>query len=127
MAALAPYLTAAGRALLSIIFIWAGYEKLTGFSGSQAYMAKFGVPGQLLPLVILTELGGGLAILLGWKTKYVAIALAGFTLLAALIFHTDFASKTQLIMFIKNLAISGGFLVLAASGPGACSLDGRKG
>ncbi len=125
MATLDPWFKAAGRALLSVIFLWAGYEKITGFAGAQAYMEKFGVPGELLPLVIATELGGGLAILAGWKTRWVALALAGFCLLAAVVFHNDFANKVQLIFFLKNLAIAGGFLALAASGPGALSLDER--
>ena len=63
MTALDPYFKAIGRALLSFIFIWAGFGKIAGYAGSQGYMEKFGVPGELLPLVIITELGGGLAIL----------------------------------------------------------------
>lgn len=121
-----PYLKAAGRALMALLFIWFGITKIPGYAGTQGYMEKFGVPGELLPLVILTELGGGLAILVGWQTRYVAIAMAGFCLLAALIFHTNFADRVQLIFFLKNFAIAGGFLILAASGPGAWSLDERK-
>jgi putative oxidoreductase len=65
MTALDPYFKAIGRVLLSLIFIWAGYGKILGYAGAQGYMAKSGVPGELLPLVIATELGGGLAILVG--------------------------------------------------------------
>ena len=126
MTALDPYFKAVGRVLLSIIFLWAGFGKIAGYAGSQGYMEKFGVPGELLPLVILTELGGGLAILVGWQTRWAALALAGFCVLSAVIFHTDFAVKAQLIQFLKNFGLAGGFLVLAASGPGALSLDGRK-
>ena len=125
MTALDPYFKAAGRVLLSIIFLWASIEKITDFAGAQGYMAKFGVPGELLPLVILTELGGGLALLLGWQTRLAALALAGFCILAALIFHNDFGNKIQLIFFLKNLGLAGGMLLLAASGPGALSLDKR--
>lgn len=122
-----PYLKAAGRVLMSLLFIWFGIAKIPGYAGTQGYMEKFGVPGELLPLVILTELGGGLAILAGWQTRYVAIAMAGFCVAAALIFHNNVADRVQLIFFLKNFAIAGGFLILAASGPGAWSLDGRKG
>jgi len=125
MTALDPYFKAAGRVLLSIIFLSAGYGKIMGYTGTQGYMEKFGVPGELLPLVIVTELGGGLALLLGWKTRWAALALAGFCVLSALLFHLDFASKIQTIMFMKNLGLAGGFLVLAAAGPGALSMDER--
>lgn len=126
MESLDPWLKAAGRVLLSLIFIMAGYGKITGYAATQAYMEKSGVPGLLLPLVILTELGGGLAILAGFQTRLVALALAGFSVLSALLFHFDFGDRVQTIQFMKNLAIAGGFLVLAASGPGALSLDRRK-
>ncbi len=125
MTALDPYLKAASRVLLSLIFIWAGYGKLTGYAGAQGYMEKFGVPGELLPLVILTELGGGLAILVGWQTRWAALALAGFCVLSAVIFHTDFGTKAQIIQFLKNLGLAGGFLILAAAGPGALSVNKR--
>ena len=125
MTAVDPYFRAAGRVLLSLLFFWGGFGKITHYAGAQGYMEKFGVPGELLPLVILTELGGGLALLLGWKTRWVALALAGFCLLSALIFHNDFGDKTQFIQLLKNLGLAGGFLVLAAAGPGALSLDER--
>ena len=126
MTALDPYFKAVGRALLSLIFLWTVVGKITGYAGTQGYMAKFGVPGELLPLVILLELGGGLAILVGWQTRWAALALAGFSVLAAIIFHNEFGDKNQLLHFLKNLGMAGGFLVLAASGPGALSLDERK-
>ena len=125
MTALDPYFKAVGRVLLSLLFVWGGYGKIISYSGAQGYMEKSGVPGELLPLVILTELGGGLAILLGWKTRWAAIALAGFCVLTALIFHLDFADRIQTILFMKNLGLAGGFLVLAAAGPGALSMDER--
>jgi len=125
MTALDPYLKAIGRALLSILFFWGGYEKITGYAGAQAYMEQFGVPGVLLPLVIATELGGAIVIFLGWRTRLAAIALAGFCLLTAVFFHSEIGDMNQLINFLKNLGLAGGFLVLAASGPGALSLDER--
>lgn len=89
-------------------------------------MEAMGVPGMLLPLVILLEVGGGLALILGWQTRWVALALAGFTVLTALIFHTNFAEQTQMIMFMKNIAMTGGLLYVATFGAGAWSLDARR-
>jgi putative oxidoreductase len=125
MTALDPYFKALGRVLLSLIFLWSSVSKITGYAGTQGYMAKFGVPGELLPLVILTELVGGLAILAGWQTRWAALALAGFCLLSAVLFHNELGDKAQLIQFLKNFGLAGGFLVLAASGPGALSVDER--
>jgi putative oxidoreductase len=113
-----------GRVFLSAIFIMAGYSKIGGYEGTAGYMDSMGVPGGLLPLVILTELGGGLAILLGLFTRPVAVALAGFSVLSGIIFHNP-ADAAQQIMFMKNLALGGGFLVLAAHGAGAWSLDAK--
>lgn len=126
MQKLNPYFGLAGRVLLSIIFVVAGFGKIGGYEGTQGYMEAMGVPGMLLPLVIVLELGGGLAIIAGWQTRIIAIALAGFCLLAAFIFHLDFADQMQSILLMKNLAIAGGFLVLAAYGPGAFALDNRS-
>ena len=111
-----------GRVLLSAIFIIAGYSKIGGYAGTAGYMESMGIPGALLPLVILTELGGGIAILLGLFTRPVAVALAGFSILSGLIFHGTPADQ---IMLMKNFALAGGFLVLAAHGAGAWSLDAK--
>jgi len=112
-----------GRILLAVIFLIAGVGKITAYAGTAGYMASMGVPGALLPLVIVTELVGGVAIVLGYRTRLTAFLLAGFTLLAGLIFHHDFANQIQMIMFLKNLAIAGGFLLLVVHGAGAWSLD----
>jgi putative oxidoreductase len=114
----------AGRVLMSAIFIMAGINKLgTGYAGTQGYMESMGVPGMLLPLVIALEIGGGLALLVGFKTRIAALLLAGFTLLAALLFHFNFSDQMQSILFMKNLAISGGLLYILATGAGAWSID----
>ncbi|WP_024852029.1 DoxX family protein [Hydrogenovibrio kuenenii] len=115
-----------GRVMLAAIFIIAGLGKIGNYTGTQGYMESMGVPGGLLPLVIITEIFGGLAIALGWHTRIAAFLLAGFTLLAALIFHTHFADQMQQIMFLKNMAIIGGFLTLIHHGAGVCSLDYRR-
>jgi len=115
-----------GRLLLAAIFIQSGWGKIGGYEGAVAYMAKAGVPGTLLPVVIAVELLGGLLIAIGWQTRLVAVGMAIFTLLAAYFFHTNFGDRNQAIHFMKNLAIAGGFLVLAAGGPGGWSVDGRR-
>ncbi len=116
----------AGRLLLAVIFIVSGAGKIAGYAGTQAYMDSHGVPGALLPLVILTELGGGILIVAGLWTRWVAFALAGFTLLTALVFHAQGADQVQQIMFLKNLSIAGGFLLLVARGAGGWSIDARR-
>jgi putative oxidoreductase len=112
-----------GRIGLSAIFILSGAGKLAAYAGTQQYMEAAGVPGGLLPLVILAELGGGLAVLSGTFTRWAALALAGFSIVSAAIFHAHFGDQNQLIHFMKNIAIAGGFLTLAANGAGAFSID----
>ncbi len=112
-----------GRAGLSLIFIISGWGKIAAYAGTQQYMESKGLPGELLPLVIALELGGGLAILGGAFTRWIAIALGLFSIASAAIFHADFGDQMQAINFWKNVAMAGGFLVLAANGPGKLSLD----
>ena len=116
----------AGRVLLASLFLLAGLNKLGAYGATAAYMASAGVPGALLPAVIATEVLGSLAIILGWKTRVAAILLAGFSLLAAFAFHNNFADQIQMIMFLKNVSIAGGFLLLFANGAGPLSIDGRS-
>jgi putative oxidoreductase len=108
------------RVMLAYIFIVDGAEQIGDYAGVVSYMQANGVDGRLLPLVILTELGGGLLVLVGLKTRWAAIALSGFCLLTALFFHL---SADQTIHFNKNIAMAGGFLSLALLGPGPWSLD----
>ena len=118
----APYLITLGRVMMSIMFIQAGIGKMFGYADTQGYMESHGVSGMLLPLVLLTEAGGGLCVLLGLFTRWAAIALAGFCVLAAIFFHWHPDDQMQMINFMKNITIAGGFLVLAGSGPGALAL-----
>ena len=113
----------AGRLLLAAIFLHEAAAKLTGYSAALAYMQTFGVPGQLLPLAIAIELGCGLLILLGYHTRAAALILAGFCVAAAVLFHTRFGDRNQLLHFEKDLAIAGGLIVLFAHGAGAWALD----
>ncbi|MDO8895817.1 DoxX family protein [Nitrosomonas sp.] len=114
------------RLFLGQIFLLSGIFKISGYEGTQGYMDAMGVPGMLLPLVILLEAGGGLAIIAGWQTKLVSIALAAFTVVAAVIFHNNFSDQMQMIMFMKNIAIAGGLILLAIHGAGGYSLDSRR-
>lgn len=114
------------RVLLSTIFIIDGWGKMAIYAAAQAYMEQFSVPSMLLPLVILTEVGCGLAVLAGWQTRWAALALAGFSILAAVIFHHNFGNRNEMLHFQKDLAIAGGLLALVAFGAGRWSLDGRR-
>ena len=111
------------RALLSALFIAGGLDKINGYARSLDYMAAYNVPGFLLPGVIALELVGGLALLAGFMTRWVALALAVFCLLAAVIFHTGFGNPIQVAMFLKNLAIAGGLLLLYAHGGGGWTMS----
>ena len=112
-----------GRLLLSMIFIFSGFTKITGYAATQGYMEAMGVPGMLLPLVIAVELLGGIAILLGFKARLVAILMAGFSVVSALLFHQFWIDESQMNPFMKNIAMAGGFLMIFAHGAGAYSID----
>ena len=112
-----------GRLLLSMIFIFSGFTKITGYAATQGYMESMGVPGMLLPLVIAVELFGGLAILFGFKARFVAILLVGFNIISALLFHQFWIDESQMNPFMKNIAMAGGFLMIFAHGAGAYSID----
>jgi len=117
-----------GRVLLSIIFIVAGLGKLGGVAGTAGYMASMGIP---LPnisvwLVIALEIFGGIAILLGFFTRYAAWALAAFCVVSGYLGHFQPEDQMQMTSFMKNLAMAGGFMALAAAGAGAFSIDARR-
>ena len=111
------------RILLAHMFILAGIGKISNFSGTQQYMEAMGVAGGLIVPVIMLEIGGGLLLLAGWFTRWTAIALGVFCILTAAIFHTNFADQIQMMMFMKNLTIAGGMIVLAVHGAGEWSVD----
>ena len=113
------------RIFLGQIFLLAGVSKLGAIEGTQGYMEAMGVPGMLVYAVIVLEVAGGAAIIAGWFTRLASLALAGFTVVAAVIFHNDFGDQMQMILFMKNIAITGGLLLLASYGSGAYSVDNR--
>ncbi len=122
-----------GRILLSLVFLIAGYRKLMGVAASAGYFAKLGfpMPEVLVWVAIAVELGGAILLIVGWKTRWAALLLALFTLIATFAAHrfweVDPAQyANQLNHFLKNLAIVGGMVILAATGPGALSVDGRR-
>jgi putative oxidoreductase len=116
----------AGRILIAVLFLTAGFGKIAGYAGTQGYMQSHGLPGALLPLVIALEIGASALVIAGWWTRVAALALAAFSIAAALLFHANFGDAMQQINFMKNLAIAGGFLILAANGAGAWSVDARR-
>ena len=120
------------RVLLSLIFIIAGLQKVGTYSETAAYMDSQGVPGALVPLVILVEVGGGLMVLLGWKARIAAFLLGGFSVIAGVLFHLipaqgmeGFDQQLQMIMFMKNVAIAGGMGMIVHAGAGSYALDNR--
>ena len=132
MTNLLAYAAPLGRVLLSVMFITSGFQKLTGYAGTQGYMEMMGVPGALLPLVILVELVGGLALLVGWQARLSAFLLAGFSLVSGFLFHylpslgmEGMEAQMQMISFMKNVTIAGGMLMVVAFGAGAVSLEKR--
>jgi len=122
-----------GRILMALIFITSGAAKIAGFGGTVGYIASKGMP--MAPvfavIAIVIELGGGLAVAVGFMTRWAALALALFCVVSALIFHTFWSVPADQVMmqqinFWKNISMAGGFLVLAAFGPGAISIDAKR-
>ncbi|TIQ05785.1 DoxX family protein [Mesorhizobium sp.] len=118
-----------GRILLAVIFLLSGFGKLTAISGTAGYFGALGLPLPTVTAVVvgLIELLGGLAIFVGFQTRIAAWLLAIFTIATGLVAHTGWADQMQMIQFLKNLAITGGFILLASSGAGAYSIDAKRG
>ncbi|SFT73401.1 DoxX family protein [Mesorhizobium sp. YR577] len=116
-----------GRVLISILFILAGFGKLTAIGGTAGFFESLGLPMPTVTAVVvgLVEFFGGLAVLVGFKTRIAAILLAVFTLGATAVAHLDFSQAGNALMLQKNLGLVGGFLFLAVIGAGAYSIDGR--
>ena len=114
-----------GRILMAAIFIWSGYNKLVHYDYVQGFMVSMGLPSWSMPFIILWELGGGLALLLGLFTRPVALAMGAFCVVSALVAHLHPEDQGQMINFMKNIAMTGGFLYVWVTGAGALSLDAR--
>ncbi len=121
-----PVFSLAGRVMIASIFVLSGFAKISAIEGTQGYMEAMGLPGILVYPTILFEIAAGLAIIAGYRTRYVALALAGYSLLTAFIFHSQLGDQTQLLMFMKNVAMAGGFLFLARHGAAELSIDNRR-
>ena len=122
-----------GRILLALIFVTSGASKLANIAGTAGYIASAGLPAASLLAVLagLLEVVAGLALIVGFQARWAALALGVFTLVASVIFHAYWAvpeaqQMVQQLMFMKNLAISGGMLLVAALGAGPFSLDARR-
>ena len=116
-----------GRILVAAIFILSGLSKIGAPAATQGYIAAMGLPAPLLAYVgaIVVELGGGLLLLAGYRTRLVAAALAVFSIVTAFVFHHALADQNQMIHFLKNFAMAGGLLQFVAYGAGRISVDGR--
>ena len=121
-----PFSAPFGRLLISGMFVMSGLNKIGNYDNTAGWMDAMGVPGALLPLVVALEVLGGVAIIVGWKTRIFASLFAGFCLMSAILFHANFAEQVEMIMFMKNISIAGGFLFLVANGAGHYSLDNRR-
>jgi len=124
------YADVPARAAMAAIFVLSGISKIGAFEATRAYMEAFGLPGVLLSPTIAFEILAGLALVLGFGVRRAALALAGFSIVTALIFHRDLGDQIQQIMFLKNVAMAGGLLHLAKNGSPSLSLErvfsGRK-
>jgi putative oxidoreductase len=119
---------ALGRVLLSVIFLLSGFQKLAGFSGTVAFMGSEGLPVPALAAIvaILIECVGGILLVVGYQIRLVGLVMAAWCIATALVAHTQFADQDQMIHFLKNVAMTGGFLQLFAFGAGGWSLDARR-
>lgn len=121
------YASLVGRLLIGLPFAMSGFGKLAAYGATTAYIASAGLPVPPLAyaIAVLVELGGGLLLIAGYQARSVALAMAVFTLAAAVFFHNNFADQNQMIHFLKNVMMAGGLLQIVAFGAGAISLDAR--
>jgi putative oxidoreductase len=112
------------RCLMAALFLWSGIGQIAGYDDTAIYMTRHGLIGTLLPLAVFVELAGALFLVVGYRMRFTCLALAGFCVVTALLFHANFTDKAQMFHFLKNAAIAGGLLALYVSGPGRLSFDG---
>ncbi len=111
------------RCLVAALFLWSGIGQVQGYDETALYLARHGVIGGLLPIAVFIELAGAILIIAGYRTRWVCLVLAGFCVVTALLFHSNFADRAQVFHFLKNAAIAGGLLALYVTGPGRLSFD----
>ena len=126
MEKLNPYIGLAGRVLIALMYVGAGLNFIGDYNNTAAFMESKGVPGFLLVPTIILVLVGGVSIIVGWKTRFFAFLLAGFTLIAGIMIHNEFGNPSEFNHFMQNISIIGGFLYLVKFGAGELSLDNRK-
>jgi putative oxidoreductase len=112
------------RCLLAGLFLWSGIGKIAGYDEAGQFMVQHGTIRLLLPAAIAIEIGAAFLLVVGWKVRLAAVALAGFCVVTALLFHANFTDRAQMVHFLKNVALAGGLLALYVSGPGRMSFDG---
>ncbi|MBT9186252.1 DoxX family protein [Pectobacterium punjabense] len=124
----ASIISAIGRALIAIVFVISGLSKIGASEATQGYIASVGLPFPLLGYLIalVVEIGGGILLLIGYRTRVVALVLSAFTVATALFFHHNFADQNAMINFLKNIIIVGGLLQIVAFGPSKYSLDAKR-
>ena len=114
------------RVLISLLFLLNGYFKIINYDGTIEWMESYGVPGIFLTPAIILEIAAPILIIIGYNTRLAASLLAGFCITTAFVFHTDFSNQIQITSFLKNIALAGGFLIIAINGARKFSLDFNK-
>ena len=112
--------------MISAIFLFSGINKILNYDSTVGWMEGYGIPGILLIPAIILEFAAPILIIVGYKTKIAAFLLAAFCMTTALIYHTDFSSQIQITSFLKNIALTGGFLLIVVNGAKKYSLDNIK-
>jgi putative oxidoreductase len=112
------------RCLIAGLFLWSGIGQVRGYDETVSFMIHSGVMANLLPIAVFVEIAGGILLIVGYRLRFTAIALASFSVMTALLFHANFLDHAQMFHFLKNCAIAGGLLSLYVTGPGRISFDG---
>jgi putative oxidoreductase len=114
-----------GRLMMSAIFLVVGMQQALNLETTRAYMDMHGVMSAFLPVAIILEVAGAIAIVIGYRTRIFAFLLAGFSTMTAVLFHAEVGNPAEFGLFVRDLALAGGMLVLCARGPGDWTLDAR--
>ena len=114
------------RCLVAGLFLWSGIGQVSGYDETAIFMSRHGVIGTLLPIAVFVELAGGVLLVVGYRMRFTCLVLAGFAVVTALLFHSNFNDHAQMFHFLKNGAIAGGLLALYVAGPGRISFDGAN-